>query len=314
MCDPTPDTPKKQCKKCKRWLAEDKAHFFYGKSGIPYSPCKECRGLAFTVTTNKKRKASTREGYAWCTQCDLELEITKFTAYKNGKIDSRCRSCRQINKKNRRLQQPDIVRMEDKLLRERRRDKRTEEIRLWREKNREHVISYHKKHNATPERRAQKKARRQRSDVQYQMRMYGQEYSRRPDVVLRRKERNRTGIGKIIKQRYRARQLSLPHNFSKHDWDIALHYFGNCCAVCGRPRGLWHTLAADHWIPLSAGIEGNPGTVAINIVPLCHGRDGCNNSKSDKMPMDWLTQRFGTRQAKVISNRIESFFKSIRPN
>lgn len=102
----------------------------------------------------------------------------------------------------------------------------------------------------------------------------------------------------------RARRRSLPINFTADDLRAALAYFGDCCAVCGRPRGLWHTLAADHWIPIS---KGGPTTPA-NIVPLCHGVDGCNNRKQDTMPEVWLEREFGKRKAMVIAKRIADFF------
>src|SRR5581483_2176482 len=58
---------------------------------------------------------------------------------------------------------------------------------------------------------------------------------------------------------YVARKRSLPDTFTERDWQRALEYWDYKCAVCGRPRGLWHTLAADHWIPLTA--PDCPGTV-----------------------------------------------------
>lgn len=112
------------------------------------------------------------------------------------------------------------------------------------------------------------------------------------------------------KQRYRSRKQKLPDVFSSNDWSIALDYFDNRCAVCERPIGLWHTLAADHWIPLSN--SDCPGTVPTNIVPLCHGTDGCNNSKGSKLPETWLISTFGLRRAKKILSRIQAYFDSLK--
>lgn len=87
-------------------------------------------------------------------------------------------------------------------------------------------------------------------------------------------------------------------------------HFGGRCAVCERPPGLWHTIAADHWTPISS--PDCPGTVPSNIVPLCHGVDGCNNSKHDRDAAEWLSETRGKRQANKIIARIEGYFESIR--
>lgn len=108
-------------------------------------------------------------------------------------------------------------------------------------------------------------------------------------------------------QRRRARLLNLPFEFTGDDWQRALEYFQGCCAVCGRPQGLWHTLAQDHWIPITD--PHCPGTVPSNIVPLCHGADGCNNLKSNIEPSKWLRTRYGKRKAERIQQRIEAFFQ-----
>ncbi len=105
---------------------------------------------------------------------------------------------------------------------------------------------------------------------------------------------------------YVVRKRSLPHTFSQEDWERALEYWGYRCAVCGRPRGLWHTLAADHWLPLTH--PDCPGTVPTNIVPLCHGEGGCNNSKGKKMPDVWLEERLGKKQGFQKGVEIDAYF------
>ena len=119
-------------------------------------------------------------------------------------------------------------------------------------------------------------------------------------------------LRRIKLQRQLTRKRNLPIDFSITDWQRALEYFNHCCAVCGRPKGLFHTLAMDHWIPLSS--PDCPGTVAANIIPLCHGIDGCNNSKSNKPPADWLEQRFGQRKANSILKHIQAYFASLKTN
>lgn len=116
--------------------------------------------------------------------------------------------------------------------------------------------------------------------------------------------------GKATYQRRQARKRELPDDFTADDWQFALDYFDHHCAICERPKGLWHTLAADHWIPLTA--IGCPGTVPTNIIPLCQGESGCNNSKSNSMPLDWLTLKFGPRKARQILARIETYFEIVK--
>jgi hypothetical protein len=112
-----------------------------------------------------------------------------------------------------------------------------------------------------------------------------------------------------------ARKRQLPSDFTEEDWGYAIEYFNGCCAACGRQlNDLFGDFypAADHWIPLSCKDINNPGTVPSNIVPLCHGKGGCNNSKKDKLPTEWLEYKFGKRKAAEILKRIEAFFATVR--
>lgn len=114
---------------------------------------------------------------------------------------------------------------------------------------------------------------------------------------------------KIYVLRRRALRQTPPSSFTSAEWSNCLEYWHERCAVCGRPPGLWHTLAADHWIPLSS--PNCPGNVATNIIPLCHGVGGCNNSKIGKPPAEWLTQKSGKRKAKAKLAEIEQYFRSL---
>lgn len=110
----------------------------------------------------------------------------------------------------------------------------------------------------------------------------------------------------------RARKKALPDGLTPDEWVFALEYFEYRCAVCGRPAGFWHTLAQDHWIPIMSERDDNPGTVATNIIPLCHGNDGCNNSKHNHEPTEWLVSVYGKRKANRIIRRIEEYFSIVR--
>ena len=111
------------------------------------------------------------------------------------------------------------------------------------------------------------------------------------------------------RHRRQARIRNLPDNFIAADWERALAYWKGCCAVCGRPPGLWHTLAPDHWIPLAS--PDCPGTISANIVPLCHGQGGCNDSKAGKEARQWLITKLGKRKGLHQYRQIQTYFRSL---
>jgi hypothetical protein len=104
---------------------------------------------------------------------------------------------------------------------------------------------------------------------------------------------------------YHTAKLALPATFTEDDWARSLEYWGHRCAYCGRPIGFWHTLAQDHFIPLSKG----GGYTVDNIVPACHGVDGCNNSKHNKNPLEFMTKKFKSkRKAQKKFEEIQAYF------
>jgi hypothetical protein len=108
-------------------------------------------------------------------------------------------------------------------------------------------------------------------------------------------------------------KLSLPTNFSLSDWSYALEYFEHKCAICGREAnsdGL--SMSMDHWIPISDPRPDNLGTVPENIVPLCHGLDGCNNSKSNLDPKIWLIRKLGAEAGLAKLAEVEAYFQHLR--
>jgi hypothetical protein len=118
---------------------------------------------------------------------------------------------------------------------------------------------------------------------------------------------------------HESRRLSkLRRRVSEHDsvttlttkeWLLCLEYWDYKCACCGRPLfGLFHKPSADHWVSVSKGGD----TTSENIVPLCFGIDGCNNTKRDKDPTLWLVDRFGKRKAVKILSRINAYFDWVK--
>ena len=109
-----------------------------------------------------------------------------------------------------------------------------------------------------------------------------------------------------VVQAYRTRKRNKPNHFTDNDWLNCLEYWHHQCAICGRPQGFWHKLAMDHWIPISDC--NSPGTVINNILPLCHGQDGCNNSKGNRNPIEWLILRIGEKRANELLGKINEYF------
>jgi hypothetical protein len=107
-------------------------------------------------------------------------------------------------------------------------------------------------------------------------------------------------------QRRRARKENLPDTWTHDELDFMLAYWKHACAVCGNPKGLFWSLAHDHWIPLSS--DTCPGTVATNMIPLCHGTGGCNNSKNATEAHAWLLRRYSSAKAAKIEKAIAEYF------
>lgn len=109
-------------------------------------------------------------------------------------------------------------------------------------------------------------------------------------------------------QKRLARKRNLPDTMTANDWKYAIEHFNHCCAVCGKSFGD-SECHADHWIPLNCA--DCPGTVPTNVIPLCGGKGGCNQKKSDKMPFDWLVQTYEETTAHEIHSRIQAYFNSL---
>jgi len=111
-------------------------------------------------------------------------------------------------------------------------------------------------------------------------------------------------------QKRRSVKQSLPATFKTSDWEFALSYFEGVCVYCGNGPGLFDVnwvLHQEHYIPMSKG----GGYTPDNIIPACQE---CNFSKKDCDPKEWMELRFGKRKAKIITNRINEYFKAINEN
>lgn len=240
-----------------------------------------------------------------CTQCDNTYPATAeyFTRSRNRAFGlySYCRTCRAANDAEYRKTNAATLAQRKRARRLENHDATLEKERVVRAERREVFIEIKRRYYAKNRNVIKQKWLAIR-DVENEKRRVWRSMNR--DAVLARKRLS----GVAHKQNRRARKKGLPDAFSSADWQRALDCFGGCCAVCGRPAGLFHTLAADHWVALSS--PQCPGTIPTNIVPLCHGINGCNNAKSSRDAIEWLVCEYGVGKGKAIAGRIQAYFDS----
>jgi hypothetical protein len=211
-----------------------------------------------------------------CTKCGVEYPATLEYFHKHssdtGKLRSRCKSCVKDANRDWRRRNPLLVKEKE---RRRCTEKRQEKRREW----------------------DRKRHLRAGDEIRARVRKWKEDNPQRRRVTHQRRE---------------ARKRSLPNTLTHEQWQRAVEYFHGCCAACGRQANdlfSTHTLAMDHWIPLNS--PNCPGTTALNCIPLCHGEGGCNNSKHDRLPEEWLVHKFGKRKAIEILKRIKDYFDSL---
>ena len=143
----------------------------------------------------------------------------------------------------------------------------------------------------------------------------GHDYECRDCNVIKSKIRKSKNIVKT-REKYKrdrrnriSKKKNLPCKFTEEDRKFMLQYFGYACAVCGREEGFDWKLSEDHWIPIFS--VDCPGTVVENMLPLCIGIGGCNNSKSNRNGYDFLVEKFGVSKARKIEKNIREYFKIV---
>jgi hypothetical protein len=110
---------------------------------------------------------------------------------------------------------------------------------------------------------------------------------------------------RVYSQNRNARKAELPATLTKEEAAFCRQYFHYACAACGNEEGFQWTISLDHWTPLKS--TDCPGTVATNMIPLCHGMGGCNTTKKATLPEQWLLKRFGKHKASKILKRINAY-------
>lgn len=180
--------------------------------------------------------------------------------------------------------------------------------RNWYVKNADHARKYSRQYALQNPDKVKIAQRRWQASHRQELREYDRRRRAEYPEKIRLKVRRRV-----------SKQQGVPFDFSPKSEARMYEYWGYSCAVCGRTADMWTTLATDHWIALSDPRHDNPGTVALNMIPLCHGKKDvpagtpcCNNSKINKDPEQWLISRFGKRKAKQILKRIHTYFDWVR--
>lgn len=264
--------PQRECRTCRQIKPLTSQYFRLNKRWFSLQ-CRDCeneRSKLRRRKPNTKPLHRTKDGYKVCPKCERRLPATK--EYFHKKENGIASHCKECRNAH-----------------------NFEYAQEHKEQKREYSKKYRAINGEKLNAKSREWSKKNPERASQRTLKYKREYPERNTI----RENNR-----------RARKLSLPYTFTENDWQIALQYFGNKCAVCNKPPGLWHKIVMDHWIPIVS--PECPGTTPMNIIPLCHGVGGCNNTKHDKNPIEWLTQKLGKRKAKKKLDEIQAYFEWIR--
>lgn len=231
------------------------------------------------------------EGQGWCRDCRQVKPKNEFSPDNRrlSGIQTICKDCAAIKKKQHRTIHPEKQKENDRRHYLKCRDKILQQKKDYHKRNRVKRSAYEQEYHNNNREKIKQSGQRYRQTTEYK--------------ILKR----------TSGQRRAARMRRLPADFTANDWKRALDYFHGCCAVCSRQLNdlfKTHIAAMDHWIPLSN--PNCPGTVTHNIVPLCNGVGGCNNSKNDKDAFEWMVKRFGRSFAKRKLKEISAYFEQVK--
>jgi len=260
------------------------------------------------VTTNTDlavKPKAIRQGYRQCTKCGQEKPDNGehfVTAY--GKTAQPCRICDKHAKNERRAANPELARQKDRERFERDREKIQGRKKVAYARNPERA-----KENAKQWRLANPERAKENAKRNYLKRDRAEENARLREYNRLNPEKRRAHVMKRTALRKGTKPIWNPRI-----WQECLNYWKRKCCICGRPEGLWHLLAQEHWIAMVDPRPDNPQTVPWNMLPMCHSKQGangmgdCNHSKSKKDPIEWLFSQYSHRRAKQILKRIEVYF------
>lgn len=285
--------------------------------------CVHPKGAIQPMTNEHFDKSKTRkDGFEYvCRACRKEDYAQKhpLTPYKNRLIEiaeladkglKRCTKCEQIKPMtneyfNKSSDRKDGLQAYCKVcksdLYQDKREHYNQLSYLWTKRNREKRLDIQARYR-----------NRNREELRKKGRAYSKANRQKHKERSRQWRQNNPDKARLTKHRRRTRERSLPYTFTLDQQERMFNYFDHSCAVCGIPQDMFTPLELDHWIPLNS--DDCPGTVATNMIPLCGNRHGfanltgCNPSKSDKHPLDWLIDTHGNRKGRAIYDRIQAYF------
>jgi hypothetical protein len=268
-----------------------------------------------------------------CTKCGESKPLKAFHTQPHGKygVKGQCRTCANVVRRQREarrtLEEKSHAAKSSKRRYHQNYEQRQQSMRAWRQKNQDHLKQFD--HNRRERQNLLARLRRARNPAKKRAahkawRESNKAYVKAANKAWRVahpeqlktnnknwKQHNRDKVI-VLHAKRRARQEALPATFTDEQAQFARQYFHYACAVCGNEEGFQWMIGFDHWIPIVA--TNCPGTVATNMIPLCHGLGGCNNRKHDKDPHAWLLEQFGTRKAAAILRKIETYFAIVSPS
>lgn len=264
--------------------------------------------------------------YKCCKDCSQEFPATPeyFPLEKRNSdgLQTWCRQCDRIRRKQWRDAHPDLVAAQKKRGHALHREQDNARSSTWyydnldysKQQKHEYYLAHRQEFLDRAKKRYANKSIEIKAYISHwqcnnrdKTRKYAFDRRRKQGMNVRAPAYFHTERRRVRKQLRRARMMGLEATLTFSEWEHCIDYFNNCCAMCGRPKGFFHTIGLDHWIPLERG----GGTTADNVLPMCCGYDGCNNEKSDRDPHTWLTTRFGARRAAAIEARIAAYFDSV---
>jgi len=291
MDTPSMTPPLRKCTQCGAEFPATTEYFHRGKK-CKYGLSAKCKACARETTrrwyqANPEKARENSRRYRQANPEKVREAQRRWGQANPEKVRESSRRKRQAN--------PEKAREQARRWRQTNPEKRREIERRWRQANPEKVReARRRRYQANPEKHRESSRRYHQTHPEKAREQARRRYQVNPEKVLENV------------QRRRSRKHSLLHTFTAETWEACLNYFHGCCAYCGAQRDFWSPLHQDHYIPLSA--PDCPGTIPTNIVPACRS---CNFSKKNIPPMEWLTRKFGKRQAKVIAARIQAYFDSL---
>jgi len=281
------------------------------------STCKETKAVSAFGRDSKKKDGLLYQ----CKECAREYARVYYAA-NSEKVNEKSRVYYAANSEKVReavrvwqAANPEKVREASRVYHAANSEKLNEKSRVYKAANSEKLRERDRVYYAANSEKVNEKSRVYYAANSEKLREYARVYHAANSEKLNEKNRVWRAANpekvRVHKQRRRARKANLPNTLTTAEWQYAIDYFYGYCAVCGRQlKNLDKTRrgSADHWIPLSKG----GGTTADNIVPLCHGEDGCNNRKGNALPEAWLALKFGKRKARVILKRINAYFELVK--